>query len=71
MSKTIGMLLKVMAFAIVAHVILVFTVKAAVPDRSITLAEIFRGSIPYWIVLLGVVIALAAFPQLATFLPGL
>jgi C4-dicarboxylate transporter, DctM subunit len=51
--------------------ILVFTVKAAVPDRTITLAEIFRGSIPYWIVLLGVVVALAVFPQLATFLPGL
>ncbi len=51
--------------------ILVFTVKAAVPDRSITLAEIFRGSIPYWIVLLGVVLALAIFPRLATFLPSL
>ena len=51
--------------------ILVFTVKAAVPDRTVTLAEIFRGSIPYWIVLLVVVVALAAFPKLATFLPGL
>ena len=51
--------------------ILVFTVKAAVPDKSITLAEIFRGSIPYWIVLLAVVAVLAVFPQLATFLPSL
>ena len=51
--------------------ILVFTVKAAVPDRTVTLAEIFRGSIPYWIVLLAVVVALAAVPQLATFLPNL
>ena len=51
--------------------ILVFTVKAAVPDRNVQLAEIFRGSIPYWIVLLVVVVALAVFPQLATFLPGL
>jgi tripartite ATP-independent transporter DctM subunit len=51
--------------------ILVFTVKAAVPDKSITLAEIFRGSIPYWIVLLAVVIVLAVFPQIATFLPSL
>src|SRR5512141_2977302 len=51
--------------------ILVFTVKAAVPDRSVELGEIFRGSIPYWIVLLAVVAALAAFPQLATFLPSL
>ncbi len=51
--------------------ILVFTVKAAVPDKSVTLGEIFRGSIPYWIVLLVVVVALAIFPQLATFLPNL
>jgi C4-dicarboxylate transporter DctM subunit len=51
--------------------ILVFTVKAAVPDKSVTLAEIFAGSIPYWIVLLAVVVALAVFPQLATFLPSL
>jgi C4-dicarboxylate transporter DctM subunit len=51
--------------------ILVFTVKAAVPDPTVTLAEIFRGSIPYWIVLLLLVVALALFPQLATFLPSL
>ena len=51
--------------------ILVFTVKAAVPDRSVELGEIFRGSIPYWIVLLAVVAALAVFPQIATFLPNL
>jgi len=51
--------------------ILVFTVKAAVPDKSVTLSEIFNGSIPYWIVLLTVVAALAVFPKLATFLPSL
>jgi C4-dicarboxylate transporter DctM subunit len=51
--------------------ILVFTVKAAVPDKSVELAEIFWGSIPYWIVLLVIVIAIAVFPQLATFLPSL
>ncbi len=51
--------------------ILVFTVKAAVPDPSVTLAEIFRGAIPYWFVLLLVVVAVAVFPQLATYLPGL
>jgi C4-dicarboxylate transporter, DctM subunit len=51
--------------------ILVFTVKAAVPDKSVELAEIFRGSVPYWIVLLAVVAALAVFPRLATFLPSL
>ena len=51
--------------------ILVFTVKSAVPDRDVELAEIFRGSIPYWIVLLALVAVLAVFPQLATFLPNL
>ena len=51
--------------------ILVFTVKSAVPDKDVTLAEIFRGSVPYWIVLLAVVVAIAVFPGLATFLPNL
>jgi C4-dicarboxylate transporter DctM subunit len=51
--------------------ILVFTVKAAVPEPNVPLAEIFRGSIPYWIILLLVVIALIAFPQIATWLPSL
>jgi C4-dicarboxylate transporter, DctM subunit len=51
--------------------ILVFTVKAAVPDKTVTLSEIFRGSIPYWIVLLSIVVLLAMFPKLATFLPSL
>jgi tripartite ATP-independent transporter DctM subunit len=51
--------------------ILVFTVKAAVPDKSVELAEIFLGAMPYWVILLLVVAALAVFPQIATFLPSL
>lgn len=51
--------------------ILVFTVKAAVPEPNVPLAEIFRGSIPYWIILLAVVAAIVVFPQIATFLPKL
>jgi C4-dicarboxylate transporter DctM subunit len=51
--------------------ILVFTVKAAVPERGVELAEIFRGSIPYWIILLLVVVAVAVMPQIATYLPNL
>ncbi len=51
--------------------LLVFTVKAAVPDRDIPLAEIFQGAIPYWIALLFVIAVIAAFPQVATFLPNL
>ena len=51
--------------------ILVFTVKAAVPIGTVTLSEIFRGSVPYWIVLLVIVALIAVFPQIATFLPNL
>jgi tripartite ATP-independent transporter DctM subunit len=51
--------------------ILVFTVKAAVPDREVELSEIFRGALPYWFVLLAVVVLLAVFPRIATFLPSL
>ncbi len=51
--------------------ILVFTVKAAVPDPDVKLSEIFWGALPYVAILLSVVFALAVFPQLATFLPSL
>jgi C4-dicarboxylate transporter DctM subunit len=51
--------------------LLVFTVKAAVPDRHVQLSEIFAGSIPYWLILLLVIVAIAIFPQIATFLPEL
>ena len=51
--------------------ILVFTVKAAVPEKNVELAEIFRGAIPYWIILLLVVVAVALMPQIATYLPSL
>jgi len=51
--------------------LLVFTVKAAISDSTVPLSEIFTGAIPYWIVLLLVIVAIAIFPQLATFLPNL
>jgi tripartite ATP-independent transporter DctM subunit len=51
--------------------ILAFTVKAAVPDRDLQLSEIFRGSVPYWLILLAVILCLVLFPPLATFLPRL
>ncbi len=50
--------------------LLIFTVKAAVPDPDVTLQEIFRGSIPYWIVMIGVAISILVFPGLASWLPG-
>ena len=49
--------------------LLVYTVKSAVPDKSVTLAEIFRGSVPYWILILAVAIIILLFPALATWLP--
>ena len=51
--------------------ILVFTVKAALPQEKVSTGEIFAGSVPYWICLLVVIVILAAFPQLATWLPNL
>jgi C4-dicarboxylate transporter DctM subunit len=50
--------------------ILVFTVKAAVPQEG-TVGEIFRGAIPYWLALFAVIVVIAAFPQIATWLPTL
>ena len=49
--------------------LLVFTVKAVLPNEA-SVGEIFRAVIPYWICLLGVIVALAVYPQLATWLPS-
>jgi len=51
--------------------ILVFTVKAALPDVPMSVGEMFRGAIPYWIALLTVIISIAVFPKIATWLPNL
>jgi C4-dicarboxylate transporter DctM subunit len=50
--------------------LLVFTVKAAVPDPTLTLTEIFKGSIPYWIMMLVVALLILAVPELASWLPN-
>ena len=49
--------------------LLIFTVKAAVPDPSVTLGMIFKGSIPYWILILIVAVLVLVFPSLANWLP--
>jgi tripartite ATP-independent transporter DctM subunit len=49
--------------------ILVFTVKAALPNEPTTVGEIFRGSAPWWICLVVVILCIAFFPQIATYLP--
>jgi C4-dicarboxylate transporter, DctM subunit len=48
----------------------VYTVKACVTDPDATLARIFRGSMPYWVILLLLVALIAAFPGIATWLPS-
>ncbi len=51
--------------------ILVFTVKATIRDKDVTLAGIFRGAAPYWIVMLILFFLLSEFPKIATWLPSL
>jgi TRAP-type C4-dicarboxylate transport system permease large subunit len=51
--------------------ILVFTVKAALPHENVSVGEIFRGAIPFWICLLAVIGVIIAFPETATWLPNL
>ena len=50
--------------------ILVFTVKAAVTDeKDLSPGEIFKGAIPYRIMLLIAILSLVFYPQVATWLP--
>lgn len=52
--------------------ILVFTVKAALPEeRDMNVGEIFRGAVPYWVALIAVIASIAVFPPVATWLPNL
>jgi TRAP-type C4-dicarboxylate transport system permease large subunit len=47
-------------------------VKAAIPDDpDVSIIDIFKSSTPYWIVMLIGMTAIAAYPQIATFLPDL
>lgn len=48
----------------------VFVVKAAIPDRNITVSEIFRGSVPYWVLILFLAWLIYVWPPLATWLPS-
>lgn len=51
--------------------ILVFTVKAAVTDeKNLSTGEIFKGAIPYWIMLLIAILSLVFYPEVATWLPN-
>ena len=50
--------------------LLVYTVKGSVDDKSATLSEIFKGSVPYWILMLVVMLLIWAVPEVATWLPS-
>ena len=53
--------------------LLVYTVKAAIQDEDddISIMRIFQSSTPYWIIMLIGMIAIASYPQIATYLPSL
>lgn len=51
--------------------LLVYTVKAAIDDKDISIWSIFWSSTPYWVVLLIAVVLVAFFPAIATYLPKL
>lgn len=48
----------------------VFVVKAAVPDRELTVREIFVGVTPYWLMILFLAWLIYVWPALATWLPS-
>ncbi len=51
--------------------LLVYTVKAAIQDDSVSIMQIFKSSTPYWIVMLAGMTLIAIFPEIATYLPNL
>lgn len=48
----------------------VFVVKAAVPDASVRVNDIFVGAAPYWLLILATAAAVWFWPPLATWLPS-
>lgn len=51
--------------------LLVYTVKAAIQDTSVSVSQIFKSSVPYWIIMLVGIVSIVLFPQIANFLPEL
>lgn len=51
--------------------LIVYTVKGAIPDRDLRLGSIFRGSTPYWVMILAVAFSVLLVPELASWLPNL
>lgn len=53
--------------------LLVYTVKAAIQDEDpdVSIIDIFKGSTPYWVIILAAMLLILQFQQIATFLPSL
>jgi TRAP-type C4-dicarboxylate transport system permease large subunit len=51
--------------------LLVYTVKGSVPDKEATLGMIFKGSTPYFLLILVAALIVLWIPSLATWLPRL
>jgi tripartite ATP-independent transporter DctM subunit len=51
--------------------LLVYTVKGSVSDPDVKLGTVFRGSVPFWIMILIAALAVILVPGLATWLPSL
>ena len=51
--------------------LLIFAVKSSITDPEVALGDIFRGSVPFWILMLGVAALILLRPELATWLPAL
>lgn len=49
--------------------LLVYTVKGALPDKTVSLGTIFKGSAPYFVLILVAAMLVIAIPSLATWLP--
>jgi len=51
--------------------LLVYTVKAAIQDSSVSVSQIFKSSVPYWIIMLVGIVSIVLFPGIANYLPEL
>jgi tripartite ATP-independent transporter DctM subunit len=51
--------------------LLVYTVKAAIKDSTVSVSQIFRSAVPYWLIMLLGMASIVVFPQIANFLPEL
>jgi len=51
--------------------LLVYTVKAAIQDSTVSVTQIFKSSVPYWIIMLIGIVSIVIFPEIANYLPEL